>query len=146
MSLTKLSGRRRDLRLIKDSPNFTNVNKKLNFGNLDDEEPSSVRDIGDEGPQFDMDLDHLDDMMLEGVHGSIQLSDFESFSPCRTRSGCVYESGLKKRKFRNYKKKAKRSSTVRARIFSGNSGTGSIGDCSENGSDGSGDDNVNLGN
>jgi len=145
MSLLKVSAGRRHLRQLKEetnsnnSPNFTNVNKKLNFNNLDESGNASC-DRSDDQPQFDMDLDD----MLAAVDHNLGES-FESFSPCRTRSGCVYESGLKKRKFRNYKRKAKKSSTVRSRIFSGNSGTGSVGDCSENGSDGSGDDNVNLG-
>ena len=145
MSLLKVSAGRRHLRQLKEetnsnnSPNFTNVNKKLNFNNLDESGNASC-DRSDDQPQFDMDLDD----MLAAVDHNLGES-FESFSPCRTRSGCVYESGLKKRKFRNYKRKAKKSSTARSRIFSGNSGTGSVGDCSENGSDGSGDDNVNLG-
>ena len=73
----------------------------------------------------------------------------ENFSPCRTRSGCVYESGLKKRKFRLPKNGGKGGLTSsgtgkstgggRSRISSGQSGTGSVADCSENGSEPSDD-------
>ena len=86
----------------------------------------------------------------------------DTFSPCRTRSGCVYESGMKKRKFRTQSSKKKLKSagvkpvnlpdlpTVesvsrRSRMASGQSGTGSVADCSENGSETSDTDNLHLG-
>jgi hypothetical protein len=101
--------------------------------------------------QFDMDIDHqlalLDESYLrDGGSGNSAAAGggFDNFSPCRTRSGCVYESGLKKQRFR-LRGSAKRVKTERAalangesertRICSGQSGTGSIADCSENGSD-----------
>lgn len=128
MSLFKPSGRRR----LKDNSNFTPVNKKLNF-NLDDSdlEVLKTRDTGSllDQPQFDMELDEF------------QLEESENFSPCRTRSGCVYESGRKKRKFRTFSKSTKKSLDGRTRSSSGQSGTGSVADCSENGSENS-DDNI----
>jgi hypothetical protein len=104
--------------------------------------------------QFDMDIDHqlalLDESYLRDGGGSNSAAaggGFDNFSPCRTRSGCVYESGLKKQRFR-LRGSAKRVKTERTallanggegsertRICSGQSGTGSIADCSENGSD-----------
>jgi hypothetical protein len=115
-------------------------------------EPSSS---SDPATQFDMDLDQLtalDEALLRGDASAISgAGGFDNFSPCRTRSGCVYESGLKKQRFRQ--RSAKQRSTTkpvaantlsstlsvtshhRTRICSGQSGTGSIADCSENGSD-----------
>jgi len=93
-----------------------------------------------------MELDMMPDLdpKPSAVNGEL-----DNFSPCRTRSGCVYESGLKKRKFRRYPKKSKKlaaagavgrnddtsSSGGRTRALSGQSGTGSVADCSENGSE-----------
>ena len=129
MSLFKPSGRRR----LKDVLNFTPVNKRLNF-NLDESEMEELktRDTGAllDHPQFDMELDGI----------QLENQDSENFSPCRTRSGCVYESGRKKRKFR-LSNKTKKVLDGRTRIASGQSGTGSVADCSENGSEAS-DDNI----
>ena len=100
--------------------------------------------------QFYMDMDPqlimLDEAYLRGDGAATAVSGgFDNFSPCRTRSGCVYESGLKKQRFRvrSSSKRVKTSavspaarvSGVRSRACSGQSGTGSIADCSENGSD-----------
>ena len=57
-----------------------------------------------------------------------ELEQFDKFSPCRTRSGLVYESGVKKHKFRL----ASRGRAERSRTLSGQSGTGHLADCSEN--------------
>jgi wee1-like protein kinase len=117
-------------RRLKDAIQFTPVNKKLNF-NLDDSdlEGSDVRTrdvqpIMENHPQFDLELD------LGGVYNQI-----DNFSPCRTRSGCVYESGRKKRKFRISTKSSRKNLSGRKRTSSGQSGTGSAADCSENGSE-----------
>ena len=98
--------------------------------------------------QFDMDIDHqlalLDESYLRGGNSTAAGGGFDNFSPCRTRSGCVYESGLKKQRFRLRSAKrlktesaalANGEATERTRVCSGQSGTGSIADCSENGSD-----------
>ena len=127
---------------LKDAPNFTPVNKKLNFNFDEDTSVKLVSDTRDHCPadrllvQFDMELDELPmDNSFDKGEG-----EGDNFSPCRTRSGCVYESGLKRRKFRSYKK-SKKSGGGRTRILSGQSGTGSVADCSENGSENS-DDNA----
>jgi len=141
MSLLKQSGRLRMRIKETSSPNFTPVNKKLNF-NFDDDQDEKCQiltcetsllghdEVLLEPPQFQMELDDL--QSLEAALA------YDNFSPCRTRSGCVYESGLKKRKFRVSKNKSS-SKSSRSRISSGQSGTGSVADCSENGSEHSDD-------
>jgi len=98
------------------------VNKKLNFEVNDHEEDNNVlQDL----QQFDMELDSVElamDLSEEMMH--------DKFSPCRTRSGRVYESGVKKRRLRLASKRSKK--TMRSRTHSGQSGTGSLADCSEN--------------
>jgi len=97
------------------------VNKKLNFGLPDMEDDQVLQDLH----QFDLELDSMETAM--------DLSDVlfqDKFSPCRTRSGRVYESGAKKRRLRLGSKRRKK--TMRSRTHSGQSGTGSLADCSEN--------------
>ena len=174
MSVIKPSSRRRLRTRDATTSLLSPVNKRLNFSfdagdasttspvvvlnnNLvlgqttdnvacsDHRDPSSS---SDPAMQFDMDIDHqltaLDEAFLRGDAGAIGVG-FDNFSPCRTRSGCVYESGLKKQRFRQRSAKQQQhnsksaatasSSSHRTRICSGQSGTGSIADCSENGSD-----------
>ena len=157
MSLLKSSRRR--------LPKFTPVNKRLNFDLNTSPSPLDsgcvvlTAGLGQlptcDSTQFDMELDELEDIHLNGDNNNQVTksgsSDLDTFSPCRTRSGCVYESGMKKRKFRNIgaKKKMKRNGgrqsadngelRERSRAASGQSGTGSVADCSENGSEHSDD-------
>lgn len=167
---------RQNMSLLKSSrrrlPKFTPVNKRLNF-DLNTSPPPALESgcvvltAGSsqllptcDSTQFDMELDELEDIHLNGDNNNqvtkTGSSDLDTFSPCRTRSGCVYESGMKKRKFRNIgaKKKMKRNGgrslaadngelRERSRAASGQSGTGSVADCSENGSEHS-DDNGRL--
>jgi len=101
--------------------NPVQVNKKLNFGIPHMEDDQVLQDLH----QFDLELDSMET--------SMDLSDVifqDKFSPCRTRSGRVYESGAKKRRLRLASKRTKK--TMRSRTHSGQSGTGSLADCSEN--------------
>ncbi len=169
MSLLKSSRRR--------LPKFTPVNKRLNFDLNSSPSPlmagtAAVTTLQAGGllpacdsTQFDMELEELEDIQNNGdnnnqVTKTSSGSELDNFSPCRTRSGCVYESGMKKRKFRlaGAKKKMKRNAGgrslhaaasdncddmqengARSRAASGQSGTGSVADCSEAGSEHSDD-------
>ena len=93
------------------------VNKRLNF-------EVEMKDDNDDGleDQFELELDQVE------LGSDEELEQFDKFSPCRTRSGLVYESGVKKHKFRL----ASRGRTERSRTLSGQSGTGHLADCSEN--------------
>ena len=89
------------------------VNKRLNFEvDMKDGNDDVLEDLN----QFDLEL-----------RSDEELEQFDKFSPCRTRSGLVYESGVKKHKFR-----LGRQSKLRSRTLSGQSGTGHLADCSEN--------------
>ena len=82
-----MSKRNRKGGLALDSPSVLSpVNKKLNFDLHDDEEGDVLNDLN----QFDLELDRL--------ASDEELENFDKFSPCRTRSGLVYESGNKKHK------------------------------------------------
>merc|ERR1719323_1187326 len=99
-----------------DSPSsvMSPVNKKLNFDLHvhENEENDVITDLH----QFDLELLETDE----------ELEAFDKFSPCRTRSGLVYESGNKKNKFlvSSHRK-------LRSRTLSGQS-VGHLADCSEN--------------
>ena len=67
------------------------VNKKLNFEMDDTEDDHVLQDLH----QFDLELDSVE-MAMDLSEVIIQ----DKFSPCRTRSGRVYESGVKKRRLR----------------------------------------------
>lgn len=97
------------------------VNKKLNFEMDDTEDDHVLQDLH----QFDLELDSVE-MAMDLSEVIIQ----DKFSPCRTRSGRVYESGVKKRRLRLASKRSKKP--MRSRTHSGQSGTGSLADCSEN--------------
>jgi len=126
---------------------FSPVNKKLNFSfDLDSsdlgpgQQPREAVSMGDSQHhvQFDLEMDKAYDDFTSGLPGvpgvpgvpvDGQKVDQENFSPCRTRSGRVYESGeKKKRRLRGSKRPRK---TLRTRMNSGQSGTGSLADCSE---------------
>ena len=97
------------------------VNKRLNFEIDDQEDDHVLQDLH----QFDLELDSVE-MAMDLTEEIIQ----DKFSPCRTRSGRVYESVVKKRRLRLASKRSKRP--MRSRTHSGQSGTGSLADCSEN--------------
>ena len=97
------------------------VNKKLNFEVNDMEDEHVLQDLH----QFDLELDSVE-MAMDLSEVMMQ----DKFSPCRTRSGRVYESGVKKRRLRLASKRSKKP--MRSRTHSGQSGTGSLADCSEN--------------
>ena len=95
------------------------VNKRLNFEvDMKDDNDDVLEDLN----QFDLELEPV------GLGSEEELEQFDKFSPCRTRSGLVYESGVKKHKFRL----ASRGRAERSRTLSGQSGTGHLADCSEN--------------
>ena len=95
------------------------VNKRLNFEiDMKDDNDELLEDLH----QFDLELDQVE------LGSDEELEQFDKFSPCRTRSGLVYESGVKKHKFRL----ANRQRKMRSRTLSGQSGTGHLADCSEN--------------
>ena len=95
------------------------VNKRLNFEvDMKDDNDDVLEDLN----QFDLELEPV------GLGSDEELEQFDKFSPCRTRSGLVYESGVKKHKFRL----ASRGRAERSRTLSGQSGTGHLADCSEN--------------
>jgi hypothetical protein len=104
----------------EDCLSISPVNKKLNF---EVEDPEEDRHSLLELQQFDLELS-VHDLSLE-----LQMNA-DKFSPMRTRSGVVYQSGLKRRKL-HIRKKA----SIRSRTHSGQSGTGSMADCSGNDSD-----------
>ena len=114
-----------------DCLSISPVNKKLNFEVMDDGENHELQELH----QFDLELDSID----LSLDISEELMKDDKFSPCRTRSGVVYESGLKRRKIltnsRRRKKAYTSSARQRTRTSSGHSGTGSLADCSENDSD-----------
>jgi len=95
------------------------VNKRLNFEVNDDDDEVLI-----ELNQFDLELESADLALDEDILKP------DNFSPCRTRSGLVYESGLKKHRFRLASKQ--RKNKERSRTHSGQSTTGSLADCSEN--------------
>ena len=100
------------------------VNKRLNFEiDLKEDHDDVLEDLN----QFDLDLDQVE------LGSDEELEQFDKFSPCRTRSGLVYESGVKKQKFWL----GSRGRTERSRTLSGQSGTGHLADCSENESEAS---------
>ena len=101
--------------------NNIQVNKKLNFEVEDADDEHVLQDLH----QFDLELDSVE-MAMDLSEEIIQ----DKFSPCRTRSGRVYESGVKKRRLRLASKRSKKP--MRTRTHSGQSGTGSLADCSEN--------------
>lgn len=107
--------------MATDSPSSmpSPVNKKLNFDlHVHDGDDNGSSDVLHELHQFDLELEHL------GTDE--ELEQFDKFSPCRTRSGLVYESANKKKKFQLS------SHRLRSRTLSGQSGTGHLADCSEN--------------
>lgn len=100
------------------------VNKKLNFELDDEDEGLQLQDLN----QFDLELESINNL-------SIDFQDDDKFSPCRTRSGVVYESGLKRRKEldSSSEKSRRKKRTFRLRhTSSAKSETGSMADCSEN--------------
>jgi len=133
MSLLKSSRRRLRLGAKKK------ITTRLNFEDMAMTSPPKQDDLVTAGAelsdltQFDMELDD------HTVSSSSNKCEIDTFSPCRTRSGRVYESGLKKRKFRSQgsEKKVKKVVGERCRAASGQSGTGHVADCSDNGSDNS---------
>ena len=111
-----------------DSPPFP-VNKKLNFDNIEDDNANElVNNLSLAARQHE-----LDNIELKQLGSDEELEQFDKFSPCRTRSGLVYESGVKKQKFWL----GSRGRTERSRTLSGQSGTGHLADCSENESEAS---------
>lgn len=154
---------------IRDKENmpFSPVNKKLNFSfELDSSDlappglagpPPRDVNMGNMGDhenkyhvQFDLEMDKACDEFLASPHtfgfpidGQNQKVDMENFSPCRTRSGRVYESvEKKKRRLRGPKRPRK---TLRTRFESGQSGAGSLADCSEEESEDDNDASEDLG-
>lgn len=117
---------RRRMLETDDYVSISPVNKKLNF------EPEDEGQDLQELQQFDLELDTITYGKTLDLSGDN--NNGKNFSPCRTRSGVVYESGLKRKKVicstanrRRPKKEGRRS-----RTNSGRSGTGSLADCSEN--------------
>ena len=112
-------------RKVQGSPSVMSpVNKRLNFEiDLKEDHDDVLEDLN----QFDLDLDQVE------LGSDEELEQFDKFSPCRTRSGLVYESGVKKQKFWL----GSRGRTERSRTLSGQSGTGHLADCSENESEAS---------
>ena len=102
-----------------DSPSVP-VNKRLNFDLHVEEDDTDL--LNELSSQFDIELERL--------ASDEELETFDKFSPCRTRSGLVYESGNKKHKFRLSSSRGQRK--LRSRTLSGQSGTGHLADCSEN--------------
>lgn len=102
-----------------DSPSVP-VNKRLNFDLHVEEDDNDL--LNELSSQFDIELERL--------ASDEELEQFDKFSPCRTRSGLVYESGNKKHKFRLSSSRGQRK--LRSRTLSGQSGTGHLADCSEN--------------
>jgi len=157
---------------IRDKENmpFSPVNKKLNFSfELDSSDLAppprenismamGAMGMGDHENkyhvQFDLEMDKACDDFLSNpltfglpVDSQSQKpgvdNDLENFSPCRTRSGRVYESvEKKKRRLRGPKRPRK---TPRTRFESGQSGAGSLADCSEEESDDDNDASEDLG-
>ena len=123
---------------IRDKENmpFSPVNKKLNFSfdALDSSDlapqPCDAMSMGDalnhHHVQFDLEIY---DKFNCGLPGENQKVDSENFSPCRTRSGRVYE--LREKKKRRLRASKRPRKTLRTRMNSGQSGTGSLVDCSE---------------
>ena len=106
-----------------DSPPFP-VNKKLNFDNIEDDNANElVNNLSLAARQHE-----LDNIELKQLGSDEELEQFDKFSPCRTRSGLVYESGSKKYRFRTLSG------------ASGQSGNGHLADCSENESEASAGD------
>jgi len=115
-----MSKRNRRRIFSSDSPSVMSpVNKRLNFEVNDDDDEVLI-----ELNQFDLELESADLALDEDILKP------DNFSPCRTRSGLVYESGLKKHRFRLASKQ--RKNKERSRTHSGQSTTGSLADCSEN--------------
>jgi len=105
-----------------DSPSvLPPVNKRLNF-DLSDGEDNNDHPLHQLRNQVDIELERL--------ASDEELEQFDTFSPCRTRSGLVYDSGNKKHKFRVFRNPGQRK--LRSRPLSGQSGTGHLADCSEN--------------
>jgi len=96
------------------------VNKRLNFEMNENDDEEILIELN----QFDLELESADLALDEDILKP------DKFSPCRTRSGLVYESGLKKHRFRLASKQRKKK--PRCRTHSGQSATGSLADCSEN--------------
>ena len=114
-----MKARRRRIRDKENQPLLTPVSKKFASADLE-----SSREMQEE--QFDMEMDtSTSDLFVTKP----TKSESDHFSPCRTRSGCVYESGQKKRRLAGAKRSRK---GLRMRVCSGQSGTGSLADCSEN--------------
>ena len=112
---------RKGLQFLASPSVMSPVNKRLNFEveiNDDNAENELLPDLH----QFDLELDQVE------LGSEEELEQFDKFSPCRTRSGLVYESGVKKHKFRLGSRQRK----MRSRTLSGQSGTGHLADCSEN--------------
>ena len=108
-------------RIAYDSPSVMSpVNKRLNFEMNEDDDEEILIELN----QFDLELESADLALDEDILKP------DKFSPCRTRSGLVYESGLKKHRFRLASKQRKKKQ--RCRTHSGQSATGSLADCSEN--------------
>ena len=119
--LCKMSKRNRRRFFGTDSPSVMSpVNKRLNFEVNDEDDEEVLLELN----QFDLELESADLALDEDILKP------DKFSPCRTRSGLVYESGLKKHRFRLASKQRKKK--LRSRNHSGQSGTGSLADCSEN--------------
>ena len=96
-----------------DSPSvLPPVNKRLNFDLYEGEDNNDPLNQ----------LSNQVDIELEPLGSDEELEQIDTFSPCRTRSGLVYDSGNKKQKFQK----------LRVRPLSGQSGTGHLADCSEN--------------
>jgi len=117
---------------------FSPVNKKLDFSfncGLDNSSPPR----SEHHVQFDIEIDRACADLTFALSEDTKV-DSDHFSPCRTRSGRVYESVEKKKRRIRGGKRARKS--LRTRAHSGQSGTGSLADCSENGSEAS-DDNIN---
>ena len=126
MSTLNKKSRRRMLDTA-DCLSISPVNKKLNFEvEGHEEEGHELQELH----QFDLELDSID----LSLDISEELMKDDKFSPCRTRSGVVYESGLKRRKILLSSRGRKKPNT-RSRTSSGQSGAGSMADCSGNDSD-----------
>jgi len=99
------------------------VNKKLNFEDQCDE--VMMEDELRELHQFDLELESHNTFDIS-LSLTKDLLRSDEFSPCRTRSGVVYESGIKKRKIQP--PGSRRNKKIRSRTHSGQSGTGSLAD------------------
>ena len=97
-----MSKRNRRRFFASESPSVMSpVNKRLNFEINNEDREEKLHELD----QFDLELESVD------LPAEDELLKPDKFSPCRTRSGLVYESGLKKRRFRVGSKQRKRNNT-----------------------------------